>query len=134
MSRLNDDALGVTDQRRVFRDRLVARMREINLRAADVARKAQVSKDSLSAYVTMRALPSKASLDKIAKALKCKPSDLLPPGQVDSTVMELRESSKPGYKVLIIRAPLPTEIAVTLFQQAAEHCKPGGGNGRETED
>ena len=112
----------------------MARMRETNLRAADVARAAKISKDSMSAYVTMRALPSKESLDKIAKALKCKPADLLPPGQVNATVMELREHSKPGYSVLIIRAPLPTVLAVALFQQAAQRIREDNDGEEEDED
>ena len=100
-------------------------MRELNLRAADVARGAEISKDSMSAYVTMRALPGRDTLVKLAKALKCKPIDLLPAGKADSTVMELREHSKPGYKVLIVRKPLPAAMAVKIFAEIVAHAEEG---------
>lgn len=120
MNRLSEDGLGVTDIRRAFRARLIAQMSEANLRAADVARKAKISKDMMSSYVTMRALPTKTTLEKIAKVLKCKPEDLMPSGKIDSTVMEVREHTKPGWKVLIIRAPVPTSIAMRLYQEIME--------------
>lgn len=93
-------------------------MREVNLRAADVARLAKISKDSMSAYATMRSLPNSQTLAKIAKVLSCKPVDLMPPSKSSTTIMELREHTKPGWKVLILRAPLPTGVALEFYERA----------------
>ena len=121
MGRLLEDPTGATDQRRAFRERLLARMAELNMRSADLARKADISKDSVSSYVTMRSLPSPENLSKIAKALRCKASDLLSNHRPKEIVMELRDSPLPGYTVLIARVPLPVAIAADIFAQLVKH-------------
>jgi transcriptional regulator with XRE-family HTH domain len=116
------DAAGISDVRRIFRDNLVRKMREAGFKGAVLARKAKISKDAMSAYTTLRSMPNDTNLNKLAKALGCKPEDLVPPNIVAevSTIMELREHTKPGWKVLIIRAPLPQALALSLYSQVME--------------
>ena len=106
--------------RRVFRDRLVARMKEQKVTGAELARKAKLSKDAISTYTTMRSLPTPKTLARLASALDCKPTDLLPVTPVTETLLEMREHSKPGYKVLVVKMPLPILDAMHHYKLLAK--------------
>jgi transcriptional regulator with XRE-family HTH domain len=47
-----------------------------------------LGRDRISSYIRGKYLPRPEALEAIAKALQCKPSDLLPPGGVPSVVEE----------------------------------------------
>jgi transcriptional regulator with XRE-family HTH domain len=118
--------MGASVDRRVFRDRLVAQMKERNLKAAEVARLAEISKDAMSSYTSMRSIPTDKTLAKLARVLKCKKSDLIPPLSHDqiNTIVELREYPKPNYKLLVARAPLPADVAMKVLKVLLEHTDP----------
>lgn len=107
--RVTTDGTGPSKERRVFAQRLTEKLRERNITGSALAEMVKISRDAVSSYTTMRSLPSKDTLAKIAKILKCKPADLLPQMSEDeiNTIIEVREYSKPGMKLLIVRVPLP---------------------------
>lgn len=120
MNKRSDDLLNMPTDRRVFRDRLVARMKERKLSGAELARKARLSKDAISTYTTMRSLPTPETLERLAKVLDCKPTDLLPIKPVTETLLELHEHPKTGYKVLVVKMPLPVLDAMRHYKLLAE--------------
>lgn len=120
MNKRSDDLLSVPDERRLFRDRLLARMKEKRMTGAELARKAKLSKDAISTYTSMRSLPTPKTLDRLASVLECKPTDLLPDKPASESVLEIRGHSRPGYKVLIVRMPLPLNQAMKHYQLLAE--------------
>ena len=131
MNKRTDDMLNIPTDRKVFRDALVARMKELNISGADLARKSELSKDAISTYTTMRSLPTPKTLARICKVLKCKPTDLLPAHPVTETVLEMLNHSKPGYKLLVVKMPLPLDDALKhyrlLAQMEQEHNGKGDG-------
>jgi transcriptional regulator with XRE-family HTH domain len=64
--------------RKEFGQRLYSLMLERGMRQADLARAAELSRDSISGYVRARNTPDAGSLKKLAKALGVTPEDLLP--------------------------------------------------------
>ena len=113
--------MGVGTERRVFRERLIVRMAQLKFSSAQLARAADLSKDAISSYTTMRSLPTKETLERLATILKCKPRDLLPEkGELDP-VIELRSYSKPGYKLLVVRLPLPNSVAHDYYGKLLAH-------------
>jgi transcriptional regulator with XRE-family HTH domain len=119
-NRLDADDFGPTMQRRAFKDQLKARMAALKISAAELSRRADISKDAVSSYTKMRSLPTEATLEKLARALKCKPEMLLKitdPEEDIATLVEIREYSKPGYKLLIARVPVPVNDAADLFKK-----------------
>lgn len=109
--RLTDDGIAVSGDRRVFRDALMGRMREVKMIPAELARRAEISKDAVSSYMTMRSLPTDETLGRIAKALRCKPADLKKDTGSEEAppVCEIREHNKPGYSLLVVRMAMPNE-------------------------
>jgi transcriptional regulator with XRE-family HTH domain len=89
---------------------------------SELAKKAHISRDAVSSYTTMRSIPSGETLAKIAKALACKPVDLMPPLSEEelNTLIEVREYSQPGMKLLIARVPLPADLALKIAAQLEE--------------
>src|ERR1700694_3087008 len=84
-----------------FGRRLQARMIELGWNQTELSRRVtaslpkpsegqvqgrSVGRDRISSYIRGKYLPRPDALDAIAKTLKCKPSDLLPPGGVPSVV------------------------------------------------
>jgi len=116
--------------RRVFRDRLVARMIEMKITGAELARKAKLSKDAISTYTTMRSLPTPVTLERLAKVLGCKPADLVPVKPVTETLLELRDHPKSGYKVLVVKMPLPAMEALRQYRLLIE-LEAANLNGKE---
>jgi transcriptional regulator with XRE-family HTH domain len=112
--------MNMPTDRRVFRDRLIARMKDQKITGAELARKAKLSKDAISTYTTMRSLPGPKTLDRLAAALQCKPTDLVPTKVITETLLELREHSKTGFKVLVVKMPLPTVEAMRQYKLLAE--------------
>lgn len=104
-----------------FREALVAMMKEKGMRASEIARKGGMTKDALSSYTTGRSIPNEKNLKKLAKVLGCEPSDLLSKTHGQRVAFaELREYSKPGYKLLVMRMPLPFADAVDILQRATK--------------
>ena len=104
----------------MFRDRLVAKMQEQKITGAELARKAKLSKDAISTYTTMRSLPTPKTLARLAGVLNCKPADLLPVKPVTETLLEMRDHSKPGFKLLIVKMPLPLTEALHHYKLLAQ--------------
>lgn len=115
--RVSADGTGPSKDRRVFAQRLVERLREQKMTGAALARQVKISRDAVSSYTSMRSLPTEDTLAKIAKALRCKPKDLLPEMSEDeaNTIIEVREYSKPGMSLLIVRIPLPSTEAGKFY-------------------
>lgn len=120
MNKKSEDLLNVPTDRRMFRDRLIAKMRERSLSAPDLARKAKVSRDAIGTYTTMRSLPTPATLGRLATALGCKPEDLIPVKPVSESLLELHDHPKAGYKVLVVKMPLPTMEAMQQYKVLAK--------------
>jgi transcriptional regulator with XRE-family HTH domain len=120
LNKRSDDLMNMPTDRRVFRDRLVARMQEVNISGADLAKKAKLSKDAISTYTTMRSLPTPKTLARLAQVLDCKPSDLIPVKAATETLLELHEHPKAGFKVLVVKMPLPTKEAMRQYKLLAE--------------
>lgn len=120
LNKRSDDLLNMPTDRRVFRDRLIARMKDQKMTGAELARKAKLSKDAISTYTTMRSLPTPKTLSRLANALDCKPTDLLPTKPITETLLEMREHTRPGYKVLVVKMPLPTMEAMRQYKVLAE--------------
>lgn len=106
------DDMSLPSDRRDFRDRLLARMQEKKITGAELARSANLSKDAISTYTTMRSLPTPKTLARLAKVLECKPAELLPDKPVDLNVLEVREHANPDVKILVVKMTLPALDAV----------------------
>ena len=130
INKRSDDLLNMPTDRRVFRDRLVARMIEMKITGAELARKAKLSKDAISTYTTMRSLPTPVTLERLAKVLGCKPADLVPVKPVTETLLELRDHPKSGYKVLVVKMPLPAMEALRQYRLLIE-LEAANLNGKE---
>jgi transcriptional regulator with XRE-family HTH domain len=117
--RRDEIGLSASPQRRAFKDELLKRMREHGINASELARRTELSKDAISSYTTMRSLPTKETLSKLAKALKCKPKELLSPvaGTDDIKVLEFHEYSRPGFKLLVARVVVSEDDVADLFNQ-----------------
>lgn len=87
---------------------------------AELARKARLSTDAISTYTTMRSLPTPKTLGKLATALDCKPEDLMPSKPVTESLLEIRDHHKPGYKVLLVKMPLPVLEAMHHYKLLAQ--------------
>lgn len=61
-----------------FGRRLQARMLEKEWNQSDLARAADLGRDSVSTYINGKTFPTPLALKKLAKALACQPEDLLP--------------------------------------------------------
>ena len=95
-------------------------MKDQKITGAELARKAKLSKDAISTYTTMRSLPGPETLERLAKVLNCKTTDLVPTKRVTETLLEMREHSKPGYKLLIVKMPLPLVDAMHHYKLLAK--------------
>jgi len=60
-----------------FAKRVYQRMVALNLRQAELAERAGLTRNAISRYVRGMTYPSQASLLELAKALECEPTDLL---------------------------------------------------------
>jgi len=114
------DDLSMPSDRKAFRDRLVNRMREKKITGAELARAAEVSKDAISTYTTMRSLPTPKTLARLASVLECKPHDLLPDKPLNESLLEMREHAKPGFKILVVKMTLPVEEALHYYGALAK--------------
>lgn len=114
------DDLSMPSDRKAFRDRLINRMREQKITGAELARAAKLSKDAISTYTTMRSLPTPKTLARLAQVLQCKPHDLLPDKPLNESLLELREHSKPGFKILIVKMTLPLTEALHFYGALAK--------------
>jgi len=130
--RVSADGTGPSKDRRVFAQRLVERLREQKMTGAALARQVKISRDAVSSYTSMRSLPTEDTLAKIAKALQCKPKDLLPKMSEDeaNTIIEVREYSQPGMKLLIVRIPLPETEAMEYATAITKRQPPPDGKRR----
>lgn len=125
-NRLDNDDLGPSVQRRAFKQQLVQRMADKKISAAELSRRAKISKDAVSSYTTMRSLPTEATLAKIAKVLACKPEALLQITEADADIaslVEIREYSKPGFKLIVARVPVPIDEVTALFSKLLAYAE-----------
>ena len=120
MNKRTEDMMSMPNDRRVFRDRLVSKMKEKKMTGAELARKAKLSKDAISTYTTMRSLPTPKTLQRLADVLGCKPNDLIPVKPPTETLLEMRDHQKPGYKLLIVKMPLPLLDAMHHYKLLAK--------------
>lgn len=120
MNKRTDDMMNVPTDRRMFRDALVAKMKEQGITGAELARRSKLSKDAISTYTTMRSLPGNKTLARLAAVLKCKPEDLISSKPVTETLLEMRDHSKPGYKLLVVKMPLPVLDAMHHYKLLAK--------------
>ena len=120
MNKRTEDMMSMPNDRRVFRDRLVAKMKEKKITGIELARKARLSKDAISTYTTMRSLPTAKTLQRLANVLGCKPSDLVPVRTPSETLLEMRDHHKPGYKMLVVKMPLPLMDAMHHYKLLAK--------------
>lgn len=98
-----------------FRERLLAKMREKKVTGAELARMTKLSKDAISTYTTLRSLPTPKTLARLAKALDCKPHDLLPDRPLQRSLLEVRDHHHKDLKVLVVKMTLPAEDAMAQF-------------------
>ena len=88
---------------------------------SELARRANISRDSVSTYVRALALPDPANLQKIAQALGVEPSVLNPgvdQAGVESAVasVEFKESvGRPGFAWLRVNREVPFSVAVKIL-------------------
>jgi putative component of toxin-antitoxin plasmid stabilization module len=68
----------------------------------------------------MRSLPTPKTLGRLAIALECKPFDLMPVKPITETLLEMRDHAKPGYKVLVVKMPLPILDALHHYKLLAK--------------
>jgi transcriptional regulator with XRE-family HTH domain len=129
LNRRTDDMMNIPTDRKVFRDALVAKMKEHGISGAELARRTKLSKDAISTYTTMRSLPGPKTLARLCVVLKCKTTDLMPVHPVTETVLEMRDHSKPGYKLLVVKMPLPLEDALKHYKLLAQIEQEHNGNG-----
>lgn len=120
MNKRSDDLLNMPTDRKMFRDRLVARMKEKKMTGVELARRSGVSSDAISTYTTMRSLPTIKTLHRLATALGCKATDLIPTKPISETLLEMRDHHRPGYKVLVVKMPLPILEAMNQYRQLAK--------------
>lgn len=113
-----------------FARKLVKQLRDRNMNQSDLARRAGLSRDAISTYARGRSMPEPANLEKIAKALGCKPEDLLlpamsnpaspvdfplaPPPQPEEGVH--LETLTDGNVLLILRARMPLTDAMAIIE------------------
>jgi transcriptional regulator with XRE-family HTH domain len=89
-------------------------------RQSDLARRADIQRDSVSTYVRGVTWPSQINLEKLAKALDVEPNDLLPNGfgmavAQDEPDFELKVSpGDPTMAWLRINRMVPFDIAVEI--------------------
>ena len=78
-----------------FGRRLHEKLLALNMRPAELARRANLSRNNISAYINGRSYPSRTSLQAVAKALSCDPDDLLP-NFMESAI---RGEQMPGFQI-----------------------------------
>ena len=66
------------EMKREFARRLKEKLIQHQMNQSELARRIDVSKDAVSAYMRARNLPSRITLKRIAMVFGCKPEDLLP--------------------------------------------------------
>ena len=119
-------AVGIKDipmhlTKQEFGHRLHERLLAKNMRAAELARRANLSRNNISAYVNGKSYPSAVSLQAIARALDCEPDDLLPnfkEGRIRSETMpgfQIKSSVvEPGMSWLTINRQVSTALAMQI--------------------
>ena len=68
----------------------------------------------------MRSLPTPKTLAVLSKILECKPQELLPDTPPKQTIVEVRDFDHPGFKLLVVRLPLPAARALEFCGKLAE--------------
>lgn len=112
-----------------FGQRVYKAMLEHGWNQSELARQADLPRDSISVYIRGRSLPTPLNLQKLSKALGMKPADLLP-NSVESAIdndfpsIEIRVStSSPDMAWVRINRLMPFETAsqiVSLLKDIAD--------------
>lgn len=112
-----------------FAKRLYERMTGKGWTQSQLARYAGLNRDAMSTYIRARSMPSPESLAKLAKALDCKPEELMP-NYYEAAVaeqpakMELREvHGEEGLMWLKVNMRLPKATAIKIFMLLNEADK-----------
>mgnify|MGYP006173369115 CR=1 FL=1 len=93
---------------------------------SELARRADLPRDSISTYIRGKVFPSPKSLQKLANALAIAPGDLLPNAMEgaydeDDPEMEMTLSAaKPGFAWLRVNRLLPISTASQIVQMVSE--------------
>lgn len=99
--------------------RIHKRMLARGWRQADLARASDLSRNSISNYIKGNQAPSGTSLVALAKALKCKPADLVPdfkmPEDTRETLLEMKVMDG-GLSHLIVNKIVTTEAAFEIMR------------------
>jgi transcriptional regulator with XRE-family HTH domain len=104
-----------------FGRRLQGRLSAKGWNQSDLARSAQLGRDSISTYVNGKTLPTPLALKKMIDALGCSIDDLLPPVLISAkdrapSAWELTHvATEPGKARLAINCLLPTELALKVI-------------------
>lgn len=117
--RREEMALGATPQQKKLKEVLERRMKELGIKAAELARRTELSKDAISSYVNMRSLPTKATLRILAKELKCTMAELMPEETVTDEIekiCEIRNYSQPGFNLIVARILVPADEASEVWK------------------
>ena len=115
MNMKGEETSSLESDKVAFRERLLAKMRDKKMTGAELARATKLSKDAISTYTTLRSLPTPATLARLAKALGCKPHDLLPDSPIQRSLLEVRDHHHKDLKVLVVKMTLPAEDAMEQF-------------------
>lgn len=103
-----------------FGQRVYEAMLERGWNQSELARQADLPRDSISVYIRGRSLPSALNLQKLAKALDVEPSDLLPsrtmnPIDHDFPSIQLQVSTRsPDTAFLRINRIVPLKTAIRV--------------------
>lgn len=104
-----------------FGQRVFVLMKERGWNQSELARQADLPRDTISTYIRAKSLPSPTSLQKLAKAFGMAPSDLLPNVvgsaiEADVPSVEMRVSTAaPDHAWLRINRLLPMSVAVKII-------------------
>jgi transcriptional regulator with XRE-family HTH domain len=97
-------------------DRIKVRLRAKNWNQSDLARACKLGRDSISTYISGSVHPSPKNLAKIANALACNPTDLVPDYLLpnDGAVMEMTKLNGGKMRLKIVQS-VDLEKALQVF-------------------
>jgi transcriptional regulator with XRE-family HTH domain len=109
------------DPKLEFARRLFLRLEEKGWSQSELARRAGLSRDSVSTYIRARSVPSPVNLRKLSEALGCLPSDLFSifgefAGLNQESMLEIRQDEgDSGMMWVRVNRRLPKDVAMKIF-------------------
>lgn len=108
---------GAAELRRKFSENLLQVLEERGMTQTDLARRSGLSKDAISTYVRQRSIPTKDSLELIAKALEVEPARLVPKVTGDSKRSPITVTMEGADKMrVVVDAVLPVHVATQIIE------------------